>query len=80
MSTVRLLKSMKGLRPRCAHRMGHLPPFVFFRSWSKNRKVLLWRLVMSLALDLQAPSMCVFVSGDGLLVHMRGGLCFLLHL
>jgi len=43
-------------------------------------KVLLWRLVLSLAVNLQPPSMCVFVSGDWHLVHMRDGLCFLLHM
>jgi len=80
MSTVRLIKSVTGLWPRSAHRMGHLPPFVFCRSWSSSRKVQLWRLVLSLAVNLQAPSMCVFVSGDCHLVHMRDGLCFLLQL
>jgi len=29
---------------------------------------------------MQPPSMCVFVSGDWHLVHMKDGLCFLLHL
>ncbi len=41
---------------------------------------MLWRLVLSLAVNLQPPSMCVFVSGDWHLVHMRDGLCFLFHL
>ena len=80
MSTVRLLKSVTGLWPRSAHRMGHRPPFVFCRSWSRSRKVLLWRFVLSLAVNLQPPSMCVFVSGVWLWVHMRDGLCFHLHL
>ncbi len=35
---------------------------------------------MSLALYLQPPSMRVFVSGDWYLVHMKDGLCILLHL
>ena len=30
-------------------------------------------------MNLQPPSICVFVSGDSHLVHMRDGLCFLLH-
>ena len=31
-------------------------------------------------MNLQPPSMCVFVNGDWHLVHMGDGLCFLLHL
>ena len=43
--------------------------------------MLLWRLVLSLAVNLQPPSMCVFVSGDWHLVHMmRDVLCFLMHI
>ena len=80
MSSVRLLKSVTGLWPRSAHMMGHRPPFVFCRSWSRSWKVLLWYLVLSLAVNLQPPIMCVFVSGDWHLVHMRDGLCFLFHL
>ena len=78
MSTVRLLKSVTGLWPRSEHSMGHCPPSDFCRSWSRILNVLLWRLVQSLAVNLQPPSMCVFVSGDWHLVHMRDGLCFLL--
>ena len=80
MSAARLLKSVTGLWPMSAHRMSHRPPFDFCRCWSRSRKVLLWRLVQSLAVNLQPPSMCVFVSGDWPLVHMRDGFCFLLHL
>ena len=80
MSAVRLLKSVTGLWPRSAHSMGHRPPFDFCRFWSRSLKVLLWCLVLSLAVNLQPLSMCVFVSGDWHLVHMRDGLCFLLHL
>ncbi len=80
MSTVRLLKSVTGLWPRSAHRMGRRPLFDFCRSWSRSRNVLLRRLVLSLAVNRQPPSRCVFVSGDWHLVHMRDGLCFLLHL
>ncbi len=80
MSTMRLLKSVTGLSPKSAHKMGQRPPFDFCRSWSRSHYVLLWRLIMSLAMNLQPPSMCVFVSGDWHLVHMRDGLCFLLHL
>jgi hypothetical protein len=80
MSALRLLKSVTGLWPRSAHSMGHRPPFDFCRCWSRSLKVLLWRLVLSLAVNLQPPSMCVFVSGDWHLVHMRDGLCFLLHM
>ena len=60
--------------------MGHRPPLDFCRCWSSSLNVLLWRLVRSFAVNLQPPSMCVFVSGDWHLVHMRDGLCFLLHL
>ena len=42
--------------------------------------MLLWRLVLSLAVFLQPPSMYVLVSGDWHLVHMWDVLCFLLHL
>ena len=42
--------------------------------------MLLWRFVLSLAVNMQPPSMCGFVSGDWHLVHMRDRLCFLLHL
>ena len=80
MPTLRLLKSVTGLWPRSAHRMDHRPPFDFCRSWSRSRNVLLWRLILSLAVSLQSPSKCVLVSGDWHLVHMRDGLCFLLHL
>jgi len=80
MLDVRLLKSVAGLRPRCAHRMGHRPPFNFYRCWRRSLKVLLWRLILNLAVNLQPPMICVFVSGDWHLVHIRDGLCFLLHL
>ena len=80
MLDVRLLNSATGLWPRSAHRMGHLPPFDFWRCWRRSLNVLLWRLILSLAVYLQPPSMWVFVSGDYHLVHIRVGLCFLLHL
>jgi len=80
MSTVRLLNSVTGLWPKSAHMMGYRPLFEFCRSWSRSRNVLLWRLIRSLAVNRQPPSMCVFVSGGWHLVHMRDGLCFLLHL
>ena len=77
MSIVRLLKSVTGLWPKSAHRMGQRPHSIFCRSWRRSRSVLLWRLILSLAVNLQPPSMCVFVSGDWNLVHMRDELCFL---
>ena len=80
MSDVRLLKSMAGLRPMSAHTMGHRPPFDFCRCWRRSLKVLLWRLILNFAVYLQPLMMCVFVSGDWHLVHMRDGLCYLLHL
>jgi len=80
MSTARLLKSVTGLWPRSSHSMGHRPPFVFCRSCTRSLNVLLRRLILSLAVNLQPPSMLVFVSGDRHFVHMRVGLCFLLHL
>ncbi len=42
--------------------------------------MLLWLLVLSLAVNLQPPSLCVLVSGDWHLVHMWVVLCFLLHM
>ena len=80
MSAIRLLMLVTCLWSRSAHMMGQGPPFDFCRSWSRSRNVLLLRLILSLAVNLQPPSMCVFVSGDWHLVHMRDGLCFLLHL
>jgi hypothetical protein len=80
MPDVQLLKSVTGLCPKYAHRMGHRPPFDFCRCWRRSLKVLLWRLILSLAVNLQPPRMWVLVSGDCHLVHMRDGLCFLLHL
>ena len=81
MSIMMLLKSVTDLWPKSAHRIGQRPPLNFFRCWSRSLNVVLWRLVRSLAVNLQQPRMCVFVSGDWHLVHMRDdGLCFLLHL
>jgi len=80
MSTMRLLKSVTGLLPKSAHRMGHRPLLDFCRCWSSSLNVLLWRLVRSFAVNLQPQSMCVFASGDWHLVHMTDKLCFLLHL
>ncbi len=79
MSKMMLLKSVTGLLPKFAHIMGHRPPLDFCRCWRSSLNVLLWRLVRSFAVNLQPPTMCVFVSGDWHLVHMRDGLCFLLH-
>jgi len=76
MSTVRILKSVTGLLPKSAHRMVQRPPFDFCRSWSKSWNVILWRLTLSLAVNLQPPRMCKFLSGDRHLVHTRNGLCF----
>ena len=42
--------------------------------------MLLWRFTLSLAVNMQPPSMWVFVSGVLHFVQMREGLCFLLHL
>ena len=58
----RLLKSVTGLCPKSAHRMGQRPPFDFFRRWSSSWNVPLLRLIMSLALYIQASSMRVFLS------------------
>ena len=71
MSTMRLLKSVTGLLPKSAHSMGHRPPLDFCSCWSSSLNTLLWRLVRSFAVNLQPPSICVFVSGDWHLVHMR---------
>jgi hypothetical protein len=64
MSTVRLLKSVTGLWPKSAHGMGQRPLFDFCRCWSRSRNLLLWHLILSLAIHLQPPSMCMSVSGD----------------
>ncbi len=80
MSDVKSVKSVTGLCPRSAHKIGHLPPFDFRRCWRRSLKVLMCRLILSLAVYLHPPRMCVFVSGDWHLVQMRDGLCFLLHL
>ena len=80
MSTMRLLNSVTSVWPKSAHRMGHRPPFEFCRSWSRSQDILLWRLILSFAVNLQPPSMCVFVSGEWHLMHTRDGLCFLLHM
>ncbi len=79
-SAIRLLKSVAGLWPKSAHMMGHLLPFDLWRSCSRSRNVLLWRLILNLADNLEHPRMCVFVSGELHLVHMMDGLCSLLHL
>ena len=71
MSDVKLLKSVTGVCPRSAHRMGYHPPFDFCRCWRRSLNVLLWRLILSLAVNLQPPRMWVFVSRDWHLVHMR---------
>jgi hypothetical protein len=79
-SAIRLLKSVTGLWPRSAHKMGQRPPFDFCRSCSRRQNVLLWRLILSLTVNLQPPRMCVFMSGELHLVHVRDRLCFHLHL
>jgi hypothetical protein len=76
----RLAKSVTGLFRRYTPRMGHRPPFDFWRSWCKSVKGLLGRLVMSLVVNVQPPSMCVLEDGDWLLVYMSDGPCFLSHL
>ena len=63
-SDVRSVKSVTGLCPKSAHRIGHLPPFDFRRCWRRSLKVLLCLLILSLAVCLHPPSMCVLVSGD----------------
>ena len=42
--------------------------------------MLLWRSVLSLAVNLQPHNTCVLASGDWHFVHMWDGLCFLLHM
>ena len=58
-SGVRVVKSVTGLWPRSAHKMGHRPPFDFCRSCSRSWNVLLCRLIPSLALNLQPLDVCV---------------------
>ena len=38
--------------------------------------MLLWRLILNLAVNLQPPRMCVFVNGDRHLVNMKGRAVF----
>ena len=64
MTAIKLLKFVTGLCPKSAHRMGQRPPFDIDRSWSNNRNLLLWRLVLRSAVYLQPLRMCAFVSGD----------------
>ncbi len=71
MLVIGLVRSVTGLWPKSAHRMGRRPPFVFCRSLTYSLNVLLWGLVLSLAVYLQPPSMHVFVSGDLHFVHIR---------
>ena len=80
MPDVRLMKSATSLPPRFTPRMGHRPPFNFWRNWCKSVDVLLWSLVFRLAVNLQPPSMCVLVSGDWRFMHVRDGPDFLWHL
>ena len=47
-----LLKSVVGVLPRSSPIMGHRPPFVFWSSWYRSRKVLLCLLVLSFAVCL----------------------------
>ncbi len=64
MSDVKLVKSVTVLCPISAHRIGHQPPFDFRRFWRRSLKVLLCCLILSLAVNLHPPRMCVLVSGD----------------
>ena len=76
-----LLKSATGLLPtRSSPIMGHRPPFVFWSSWCKSRKVLWCLLVISFTLCLQPPITWVLFRGDRHFVHVGVGPCFLLHL
>ncbi len=79
-SVLWLLKSVVGLLPRSSPIMGHRPPFVFWSSLCRSRKVLLCLLVLSFAVCLQPPSMWVLFRGDRHFVHMGVGPCPLLHL
>ena len=80
MSIVRSLKSVADLCPSFAHGMSHLPPFDFCSSCSRRLNVLLWRFILSLAVNLQPPSIWVFVRGDWHLVHIRDAPCFFLYM
>jgi len=73
MYVAQLLKSLTGLCPKSAHRMGQRSPFNFCRSWSSSQNIMLWRLTLSLAVYPRPPRMRVFVSGDWHFVHMRMG-------
>ena len=55
-SVLCLLNSVTGLLPRSSPIMGHRPPFVFWSSWYRSRKVLLCLLVLSFAVCVFAAS------------------------
>ena len=63
-SGLRVVKSFIGVFPRSTPTIGHLPPFVVCRSSWRRRKVLLCRFILSLAVDLHPPRMCVLLSGE----------------
>ena len=75
-----LLKSVTGLLPWSSPIMGHRPPFVLWSIWCRSRKVLLCRLVISFAVCLQPPNICVSFRGDMHFVHVGVGPCILLHM
>jgi hypothetical protein len=72
-SAFRLARSVTGLFPRSTYRICPRPPFDFWRSYLRSVKVLLWRLVLSLAINLHPPSVGVLVSGDRYFVYVRDG-------
>jgi len=79
-SVLCLLKFVTSLLPRSSPRMGHCPPFVFWSSWCRSRKVLLFLLIISFAVCLQHPMMWVLFRGGRHFAHAGVGPCFLLHL
>ena len=56
-SVVGLWKFVAGVFPRSTTITGQRPPFDRWSNCCRSRKVLLWRLVLSLVVYLQPPSM-----------------------
>jgi hypothetical protein len=77
---MRLRKSVTGCLPRSIPTVGHRPPFDFCSSWFSNRKVLLCRFVLSIAVCLHPPRRCVLLRGAWHLEHVVVGPFLRLHL
>ena len=79
-SGLRVVKPLISVLPWSTLTIGHLSPFVVYRSLWRSRKVLLCRLVISLDVVLHPPRMCVLLSDERHFVHVSLGPWFLLHM